>query len=207
MHERRIRSSSTTSCKGIHNGARLFAVDPRRTSSAEWADLWLGIDVGTDIALSNTMAREIIASDLHDKAFIGTGDQRVRGLSRKRRGLDAGTWRCGHGRPRRGDPGGGPRLRARGPGDDLLDARDHRAPQRRRQRARADQPRPADGPRRHVRKRAQPLRGQNNVQGGGDMGAIPNKLPGFQDIETDAEARERFERAWGVRSPRSTAGT
>ena len=28
-----------------------------------------------------------------------------------------------------------------------------------------------------------PLRGQNNVQGGGDMGAIPNKLPGFQDIE------------------------
>ena len=29
-----------------------------------------------------------------------------------------------------------------------------------------------------------PLRGQNNVQGGGDMGAIPNKLPGFQDIET-----------------------
>jgi predicted molibdopterin-dependent oxidoreductase YjgC len=30
-----------------------------------------------------------------------------------------------------------------------------------------------------------PLRGQNNVQGGGDMGAIPNKLTGFQDIETD----------------------
>ena len=28
-----------------------------------------------------------------------------------------------------------------------------------------------------------PLRGQNNVQGGGDMGAIPNKLPGFQDME------------------------
>jgi predicted molibdopterin-dependent oxidoreductase YjgC len=43
-----------------------------------------------------------------------------------------------------------------------------------------------------------PLRGQNNVQGGGDMGAIPNKLTGFQDIETDADARERFEREWGV---------
>jgi formate dehydrogenase major subunit len=37
-----------------------------------------------------------------------------------------------------------------------------------------------------------PLRGQNNVQGGGDMGAIPNKLPGFQDIEEDAEARTRI---------------
>ena len=43
-----------------------------------------------------------------------------------------------------------------------------------------------------------PLRGQNNVQGGGDMGAIPNRLPGFQDIETDEEARARFERTWGV---------
>jgi len=42
-----------------------------------------------------------------------------------------------------------------------------------------------------------PLRGQNNVQGGGDMGAIPNKLPGFQDIERDSEARARFEAAWG----------
>jgi predicted molibdopterin-dependent oxidoreductase YjgC len=46
-----------------------------------------------------------------------------------------------------------------------------------------------------------PLRGQNNVQGGGDMGAIPNKLPGFQDIEADAEARANFERAWGVPIP------
>jgi predicted molibdopterin-dependent oxidoreductase YjgC len=35
------------------------------------------------------------------------------------------------------------------------------------------------------------------VQGGGDMGAIPNKLPGFQDIVRDAGARERFQAAWG----------
>ena len=45
-----------------------------------------------------------------------------------------------------------------------------------------------------------PLRGQNNVQGGGDMGAIPNKLPGFQDVEA-AIARSKFERAWGVKIP------
>jgi formate dehydrogenase major subunit len=43
-----------------------------------------------------------------------------------------------------------------------------------------------------------PLRGQNNVQGGGDMGAIPNRLAGFQD-NTDPAIREKFERAWGVR--------
>ena len=46
-----------------------------------------------------------------------------------------------------------------------------------------------------------PLRGQNNVQGGGDMGAIPNKLPGFQDVQDDMEARARFEAAWGAKLP------
>ena len=56
--------------KGIHNGAKLVVVDPRRTESAEWGDLWLGIDVGTDIALSNTIAREIIVNDLQHHAFI-----------------------------------------------------------------------------------------------------------------------------------------
>src|SRR6202012_956973 len=43
-----------------------------------------------------------------------------------------------------------------------------------------------------------PLRGQNNVQGGGDMGAIPNKLTGFQDIELDEDARNRFGAKYGV---------
>ena len=42
-----------------------------------------------------------------------------------------------------------------------------------------------------------PLRGQNNVQGGGDMGALPDRLPGFQHVEND-ELRAKFEAAWGV---------
>src|SRR5204862_6103043 len=46
-----------------------------------------------------------------------------------------------------------------------------------------------------------PLRGQNNVQGGGDMGAIPNKLPGFQDIERDPAARDRLGRLWSCTLP------
>ena len=51
-----------------------------------------------------------------------------------------------------------------------------------------------------------PLRGQNNVQGGGDMGAIPNRLPGFQDI-LDDEARATFDRPGERRSHRATANT
>lgn len=45
-----------------------------------------------------------------------------------------------------------------------------------------------------------PVRGQNNVQGGGDMGALPNKLPGFKDVEDDAE-RARFEAVYGAPLP------
>ena len=45
-----------------------------------------------------------------------------------------------------------------------------------------------------------PLRGQNNVQGGGDMGALPNKLPGFQDL-VDDDARGKYEATWGVEVP------
>lgn len=45
-----------------------------------------------------------------------------------------------------------------------------------------------------------PLRGQNNVQGGGDMGAIPDRLPGFQHVEND-ELRAKFEKAWGMKLP------
>jgi hypothetical protein len=37
-----------------------------------------------------------------------------------------------------------------------------------------------------------------HVQGGGDMGAIPNKLTGFQDVETDLAARGRFEAVYGA---------
>ncbi|HHY73567.1 MAG TPA: molybdopterin-dependent oxidoreductase [Bacillus bacterium] len=42
-----------------------------------------------------------------------------------------------------------------------------------------------------------PLRGQNNVQGAGDMGCLPNQLPGAFPITND-EYRGRFESAWNV---------
>jgi formate dehydrogenase alpha subunit len=43
-----------------------------------------------------------------------------------------------------------------------------------------------------------PLRGQSNVQGACDMGDMPNVFPGYQKIDDDA-AREKFEKAWGVK--------
>src|SRR5260370_42675866 len=56
--------------QGVRNGAKLFVIDPRRTSSAQWADSWLGIDVGSDISLANAMAREIITAGLASQKCI-----------------------------------------------------------------------------------------------------------------------------------------
>ena len=56
--------------KGVRNGARLIVVDPRRTASAQWADTWLGLDVGSDIALANAMGREILHAGLENREFI-----------------------------------------------------------------------------------------------------------------------------------------
>ncbi len=42
-----------------------------------------------------------------------------------------------------------------------------------------------------------PLRGQNNVQGACDVGALPNVYPGYQSV-ADENVREKFEAAWGA---------
>jgi formate dehydrogenase major subunit len=184
--------------KAIHNGARLFVVDPRRTVSAQWADGWLGIDVGTDIALANTVAREIIHAGLHNREFI---ERATTGFEEFAASVE--DWTLERGEAETGVPAAMIRELALSY-------------------ARADRAilcwtlgitehhNAVDnvfalinlallcG---HVGRYGSglnPLRGQNNVQGGGDMGAIPNKLPGFQDIERDAEAREKFRAAWGV---------
>jgi predicted molibdopterin-dependent oxidoreductase YjgC len=184
--------------KAVHAGARLFAVDPRRTGSAQWADAWLGIDVGTDVALSNTMAREILHAGLHNREFI---DRATTGFDEYAASVESWTLERGE-------------LETGVPAEVIRDAAHAYA--------RADRAiicwtlgitehhNAVDNVfalinlallTGHVGRYGSglnPLRGQNNVQGGGDMGAIPNKLPGFQDIERDDEARAKFEKAWGT---------
>ncbi len=45
-----------------------------------------------------------------------------------------------------------------------------------------------------------PLRGQNNVQGGCDMGALPDLYSGYQKV-ADPQVREKFAKAWGCELP------
>ncbi len=51
-------------------GAKLIVIDPRRTTLAKKADLWLQINPGTDAALALGMLNVIISEELYDKEFV-----------------------------------------------------------------------------------------------------------------------------------------
>ena len=186
--------------KAVNRGARLFAVDPRRTSSAAWADVWLGLDVGSDIALANAVGREIIAAGLEDERFIGHATD---GFEAYRTGVEPYTLE--YAERETGVPA-------------------HAIRQLAHEFAQADRAMICwtlgitehhnavdnvlalislvllTGHIGRYGSGVNPLRGQNNVQGGGDMGALPDRLPGFQHVEND-ELRAKFDRAWGVTVP------
>jgi predicted molibdopterin-dependent oxidoreductase YjgC len=186
--------------KAVHRGARIFVVDPRRTSSAQWADRWLGLDIGTDIPLALAVAREIIHAGLADMRFV----------ERATSGYDdfaacVEPWTLEAAEAETGVPAGAIREMAHAYAGaehaqlcwTLGITEHHNATDNVRALINLSL---LTG---HVGRYGSglnPLRGQNNVQGGGDMGAIPNKLPGFQDIQDDA-ARAKFDRAWGTTIP------
>jgi predicted molibdopterin-dependent oxidoreductase YjgC len=179
----------------VRSGAKLYVIDPRRTVTAQWADTWLGLNVGSDIALANAVGREILARGLENRTFIdrATLDFDAYHATVERYTLDEAERITGV------------------PADAIAEFAQAYA--------RADRAvicwtlgitehhnavdnvvalinlalltgkvgRYACG--------LNPLRGQNNVQGGGDMGAIPDRFPGFQPVGDDV-ARAKFERAW-----------
>jgi predicted molibdopterin-dependent oxidoreductase YjgC len=186
--------------QGVRNGAWLFVIDPRRTSSAQWADTWLGLDVGSDISLANAMAREIIAAGLANKKFV---DHATSGFEAYRAHVEKYTLERAE--------------RETGVPADVIRKTAHAY-------ARAERAQLCwtlgitehhnavdnvvalinlallTGHVGRYGSGVNPLRGQNNVQGGGDMGAIPDRLPGFQHVEND-ELRAKFDRSWGVKIP------
>jgi predicted molibdopterin-dependent oxidoreductase YjgC len=184
--------------KAIHRGAKLMVVDPRRTTSAQWADLWLGLDVGTDIPLANAVAREIVVSGLANEEFIARA---TTGYEAYRASIEP--WTLEEAERVTGVPAEAIRELAHAFGNaknpqlcwTLGITEHHNAVDN--VFALINLALLVGGVGRYGAG-LQPLRGQNNVQGGGDMGAIPNKLPGFQDLGDDV-AREKFERAWGAR--------
>ena len=164
--------------KGVHNGARLYVVDPRRTSSAQWADTgWASTSAPTSPSRTRWRARS--STPACTTARSSSAPPRLRRVRRERRAV--------HPRARRELTGL--------PAEAIREvAHATRAPTARRSAGRSASPSTTTRSTTssalinlallcgHVGRYGSglnPLRGQNNVQGGGDMGAIPNKLPGL----------------------------
>jgi predicted molibdopterin-dependent oxidoreductase YjgC len=191
--------------KGVRNGARLVAVDPRRTGSGEWADIWLGIDVGSDISLANAMAREIIHEGLANTEFIARATTGYEEYARcveaypleraeRETGVPAAAIKevaHSYGRADRGMICWTLGITEHHNATDNVLALINLAL--------------LTGKVGRYGCGLNPLRGQNNVQGGGDMGAIPARLPGFQDLQ-DPSIHEKFTSVWGGAKFPSTKG-
>jgi formate dehydrogenase major subunit len=189
----------------VRSGAKLILVDPRKHRLADYADIHVPIKVGSDIAFLNGVMHVLIAEDLYDKAFVAAHTQGFEPLREKvlefppeRAANIAGI-----------DPAviyEVARLLAKVKPAMLcytLGITEHTCG------------------RNNVMSTANlqmllgnmgmacggvnPLRGQNNVQGACDMGALPNVYPGYQPV-TDPKAKEKFERAWGVENLSNTIG-
>jgi formate dehydrogenase major subunit len=183
----------------VIQGARLVVVDPRRIELARYADVHLRPRPGTNVAVFNGLARVLLDEGFADEAF----------LAERTEGLDALRELLREYAPERveqisGVPASELRRAARLYGDAEcgsivygLGVTEHAHG--------------TDGVRTLANlailtgqvgtKRGggvNALRGQNNVQGASDMGALPDSLPGYQRL-TDERAVARIERDWGVR--------
>ena len=187
-------------------GARIIVVDPRRIRLAEFADLHLQIRLGTDIPLINAMIHAIFANGWEDAGYLAA---RCENLEALRTAVAAST-------PAEA-------ARATGvPADEIVRAAQWYATTRRAALVYGL------GVTQHVcgtenvialsnlalvtghigleSAGINPLRGQNNVQGACDMGALPDVYSGYQRV-ADGAARARFEAAWGTSLPARTGLT
>lgn len=177
-------------------GARLIVADPRTTPVAALADEHLALRPGSNLALVNAMLRVILDEGLEDRAFIAARTENVDALRASLAGCTP-EWAAGlTGLPpeaiRRAA-----RLYAAGPASTILYCMGvtQHVTGTRTCAALANLAmlcgmvgRPSTG--------LNPLRGQNNVQGACDMGALPETLPGYLRAGGE-EARARFAPLWG----------
>lgn len=183
--------------KGVHRGAELVVVDPRKTLTTRRAHDHLQIHIGSDIALANAMGHVIIRDGLWHRDFVaqatsGFEDYKasvaqwtperaseITGISASR--IESLAYR--YATAKHAIIGWTLGITEHHNAVDNVFALINLAL------LTGHVGRPGSG--------LSPLRGQNNVQGGGDMGALPDRLPGFQSVR-DPEVRAKFEAAWGV---------
>lgn len=181
-------------------GAKLIVIDPRRIPLSEYADLFLEIKPGTNVALLNGMINILIERKLINEAFI---EERTEGFEELKSlvkqyppekvseitGVNIDFLERAavvYGQAEKAMILYAMGVTQHTTGTDNVKAVANLAM------AAGQIGRPATG--------VNPLRGQNNVQGACDMGALPNVLSGYQ-VVSDPLVRKRFEDAWAMSVP------
>lgn len=191
--------------KALRRGARLIVCDPRETWMARRAHIHIKHKPGTDNVLINAMMNHIIARDLHNRQFVAERCENFEAFSANVRAysLEQAAEICGVDAEliRRAAE-----WYATGTPSAIfytLGITEHTCGTENVQNLAnlamlcGQIGRESSG--------INPLRGQNNVQGGCDMGAMPYALPGYQKI-SDPEVRRKFEQAWGHSLPTNRGG-
>jgi formate dehydrogenase major subunit len=189
----------------VQAGAQLIVVDPRRHRLARMAHLHVPIRVGTDIALLNAVMQVLIAENLYDRGFVGSCTVDFEKLAAgvadwtperaaEICGVSADTIR----ELARRIAGVKPVMLCYTLGiTEHTCGRNNVLTIANLQMLLGNLGMECGG--------VNPLRGQNNVQGACDMGALPNIFPGYQPV-TRAEARAKFQQAWQVPALPGTPG-
>ena len=178
-------------------GAKLIVINPRRIEMCDFAELWLRPRPGTDVALLNAMAKVILDEGLTDWDFV---NRRTEGFEEWRQIVDKYTLEYAEQITgvAAADIAAAARIYARPPFSGSCLIWGMGITQHTMGTANAhgllnlsfvagQLGKPGAG--------ISPLRGQNNVQGCGDAGCLPNAFPGYQVIGPDSVAK--FQDAWG----------
>lgn len=186
--------------KAKSNGAKLIVIDPRRIPLTEYADLFLKIRPGTNIALLNGFVRHLMEKGLLDDVFIQERTEGIEELKEKvaaypfekiseTTGLDPALMKEAAETYGRADKA--MILYAMGVTQHLTGTDNVKAVANLAM-VTGNIGRPSTG--------VNPLRGQNNVQGACDLGGLPNVMTGYQQV-ADLAVRERFKKAWNMDVP------
>ncbi|HDP36520.1 MAG TPA: formate dehydrogenase subunit alpha [Candidatus Atribacteria bacterium] len=182
------------------NGAKLIVADPREIELVNYATLWLRQRPGTDVALFNGLMNVIISEGLEDKEFI---TQRTEGYEEMKKSVLKYTPEIVEkitGVPAE-DIRKAARIYATAPTVSLIysmgitqhtTGTDNVLSTANIAMLTGNLGKESAG--------VNPLRGQSNVQGACDMGALPNFYSGYQKV-VDPQVREKFSKAWGVGLP------
>jgi formate dehydrogenase alpha subunit len=182
--------------RAARNGAKLIVADPREIALCRWATLWLRHRPGTDVALLMGLMRVIVDEKLLDTNFIAERCENFDAFKESLKAFDLATVSQITGVPAE-DIAQAARIYATTKPATILYAMgitqhshgtDNVMAVANLAMLTGNIGQPGAG--------VNPLRGQNNVQGACDMGALPNVYPGYQGV-ADIAIKKKFEDAWG----------